>query len=68
MDIRAFPIGAWQLFEVAVYLIVLAAWFYSIRHFGISGATETGLSFLALLAFWLAVRAALRRLRPRFGM
>lgn len=66
MEMRILPgMTIWRAVEIAVFLIILAAWFYSIQYFGIRDSVQIGLYFLVFLVVEIAARAAVRHLESR---
>jgi len=67
MEARMLPgLTAWRFLELAVFLIIAAAWFYSIRYFGLRDNVRIGLYFLVFLVVEIAARAVLRRIGQKF--
>lgn len=66
MEMRILPgMTIWRAVEIAVFLIILAAWFYSIQYFGISGNVQIALYFIVFLVVEIAARAAVRHFESR---
>ena len=66
MEARILPgITPWRVLEVAIFVMIAAAWFYSIRYFGLAGM-QVVLYFLAFVAFSFVLRAAFKHLERRF--
>ena len=66
MEARILPgVTAWRVLEGAIFVMLAAAWFYSIRYFGLAGV-QVVLYFFAFVIFSFILRAVFKYLERRF--
>ena len=66
MEARILPgVTAWRVLEGAIFVMMAAAWFYSIRYFGLVGV-QVVLYFFAFVIFSFILRAVFKYLERRF--